>query len=149
MSSKKKIEKSKAVYQYIHCDVYKHGVVIFIGDCTSLREWVKKVYKDAQSEELVNDIEKNCTEEEYFREDISARCYFSESGHFIVHLPKFSFEYNPSEISNLSHELLHATFLILDFIGMEYRYQGNNEAYTYLLEFLLKNALVKKNYKKV
>jgi hypothetical protein len=149
MSSKKKVEKKKAVYQYIHCDVYKHGVSVFIGDCESLRKWAKKFYNEPQEKDLIQSIEEYCTDENYFENDVAARCYDSDSGQYIVHLPSFSFSYNPLEISNLSHELLHATFLMLDFIGMEYRYQGNNEAYTYLHEYLLKHALIEKDYKKV
>ena len=148
MSSKKKIEK-KAIYKYIHCDVYKHGVSVFIGDCESLRKWAKKVYREPNEQDLIQSIEAHCTDENYFENDVAARIYNSDSGQFIVHLPSFSFDYNPIDISNLSHELLHATFLILDFIGMEYSYNGNNEAYTYLHEFLLKNALIEKGYKSV
>lgn len=149
MSSKKKVEKKESIYKYIHCDVYKHGVVVFIGNCDDLRKLVNKVYKDPQVRDLVMCVNKYCTDENYVSNNISARCYNSDSGQFIVHLPSFSFTYDPTEISNLSHELLHATFLMLDYIGIEYAYNGNNEAYTYLNEFLLREALTKKGYKKV
>lgn len=149
MSSKKKIENNKAIYQYIHCDVFKHGISVFIGDCESLRKWSKKFYNEPCEKDLIQQIELYCTDEDYFSNNVAARCYNSSSGQVIVHLPTFSFSYNPIEISNLSHELLHATFLLLDFIGIEYRYGGNNEVYTYLHEYLLKHALIQKDYKKV
>lgn len=143
-------EREKAIYQYIHCDVYKHGVSVFIGDCASLRKWAKKVYNEPNEKDLIQAIELSCTDENYFDNSVAARCYSSSSsGQFVVHLPSFSFSYNPEEISCLSHELLHATFLMLDFIGIEYKYDGNNEAYTYLHEYLLKHALLEKYYKKV
>ena len=138
-----------AKYKYIHCDVYKRGVTVFIGDCDSLRNWVKKFYKESYEQDMVDVINRSCSEEEYNDQFISARCYESNSGQWVVHLPEFSFTYDPIEIADLAHELLHATHGLLDFIGVEYRYGGANEPYTYLYEYLLKNALTEKGYKNV
>jgi hypothetical protein len=44
---------------------------------------------------------------------------------------------------------MHAVFGLLDFVGVEYRYGGSNEPYTYLHEYFLKNALRKEGYKDV
>lgn len=148
MSSKKEIKK-KAIYKYIYCDVFRTGVVVFIGDCESLRKFVNKNYTEKYVADLIESVNKYCIEENYYQNDIAARIYNSDSGRYIIHLPKFSFSYNINEISTMMHELLHATFLICDFIGIEYRYEGNNETYTYLQEFLLREALDKKGYNKV
>jgi len=149
MSSKKKDIKVSAKYKYIYCDIYKRGVSVFIGDCASLRKWAKKFYNYPEVQDMVEDIQKICNEEEYRNKGVAARCYYSDYGYWVVHLPIFSFTYNPVEIANLSHELLHATFGILDYAGMEYRYSGNNEGYTYLHEYLLTEALTEKGYKNV
>ena len=146
MSSK---TKNKALCKYIHCDICKTGVLIFIGDCNSLREYARKTYKYDYCKDILDGIMTSCTEEEYYKCNVSARTYDSDSGCFLIHLPKFSFSYDPIEISTLDHELLHATFLIGDYMGIEYHYRGNNEFYTYLHEFLLKEALIKKGYNKV
>ena len=144
-----KIIKKKARYKYIHCDVYKRGISIFIGDCESLRKWAGKFYTDPIEKDMVNAIETGCTNKEYTDYDVAARCYDSDSGQWIIHLPEFSFKYNSQQISSLSHEILHATFGLLDFIGVEYRYGGSNEPYTYLHEYFLKNALDEDGYKYV
>ena len=150
MSSKKSSNKgNKAIYKYIHCDVFKHGVSVFIGDCDSLKKWARKIYNEPQEQDMIESIDKFCNAERYTNEDVAASCYDSDSGQWIVHLPSFSFSYNPTEITNLSHELLHAACGMLDYLGVEYRYGGSNEPYTYLHEYLLKNALIEKGYKKV
>lgn len=145
----KKNKKKSGIYQFIYCDMYKQTVTVFIGGCEDLKIFAKKVYTEDNERDLIHTLEETCSEANYNDNNVGARCYNSDSGTIIVHLPEFSFEYNPIEIANLSHELLHATFLMLDFIGVEYRYGGANEPYTYLHEYLLKNALNKKNYKKV
>lgn len=149
MGSKKKSIKVSAKYKYIHCDVYKHGVSVFIGDCDSLKKWAKKFYSEPQEQDMIESIDKFCNAERYRSENVAASCYDSDSGQWIVHLPSFSFSYNPTEITNLSHELLHAACGMLDYLGVEYRYGGSNEPYTYLHEYLLKNALIEKGYKDV
>ena len=150
MSSKKSSNKgNKAIYKYIHCNVFKRGVLVFIGDCESLRKLAKKIYKDPCEQDLIKSLENYCTDDNYFSYDVAARCYDSDSGQFIIHLPKFSFTYNIEEIGNLSHELLHAAMLLCDFIGVDYVHKGSNETLTYIHEYLLKEALDKEGYKKV
>ena len=137
-------------YKYIHCDPYKRGVSIFIGDCESLKKWAKRFYNRPDEKDLIKQLEEYCNEDRYVNKDVAASTYSSETtGHQIVHIPTFSFGYNPSQISNLTHELLHAALNILDYVDVEYRYGGTNEPYTYLLEFLVKQALTEKGYKNV
>ena len=147
--SNKKSTKKENLYKYIYCDVFKVGVVIFIGDCDALKKWANKTFTTECTRDILASINTYCSSEEYYLKDVCARIYDSDCGEFVVHIPRFSFSYNTNELSTLVHELLHATFLMGDFIGIEYKYKGNNEFYTYLQEFLLKEALDKKGYKKV
>lgn len=141
------MEKKVTKYKYIHCDVWKTGISVFIGDTSSLLKWAKKIYREAEEQDMIHSIEMYGTEEDYEEKRVVGRLYHSDSGQYIVHVPAFSFTFNPTEISILSHELLHATFLMLDFLGVEYRYTGSNEPYTYTHEYLLKEALKEKGYK--
>ena len=138
-----------AMYKYIHCDMFKRGVVIFIGDCDSLSKWVGKFYRDPEEQDLVTQVKQYCTQDRYSSTGVAGSCYESSSGQWLIHLPFFSFTYDPVEITNLSHEALHAAFGMLDFVGVEYRYGGSNEPYTYLHEFIFKNALRQEGYRNV
>lgn len=141
MSRKK---NKKSIYKYIYCDVYRRGVLVFIGSCEDLCDTAKDLYED--DKQLINTLHESCNDEIYKSTDVAGRCYDSEAGSIIVHLQTFSFDFNPLQIGTLSHELLHAAFLLLDFIGIEYKYGGNNEAYTYLHEYLLREALELEGY---
>ena len=57
----------------------------------------------------------------------------------MVLIPKYP--ETPKERAALVHELLHATFHILNFCHVEYTYDGNNEHFTYLMEHLTRCAL--------
>lgn len=142
-------DKNKSIYKYIYCNIWKRGVTVFIGSCEDLVEFTHRNFKHPTVQDLVNSIDSNCTSLNYDNNEVMARFYYSDAGYFIVHLPKFSFTYDINEITYLSHELLHATHGLLDFLGVEYRYGGTNEPYTCTFEYLLKEALNKKGYKKV
>ena len=45
--------------------------------------------------------------------------------------------------------MLHAVLAILDYVGVEYVGKGTHESYTYLYEYVLKEALTEKGYKNV
>ena len=142
--------KSRSKYKYIRCNPYKRGVAIFIGDCESLKKWARRFYSETENSDLIDMLNKYCTDERYNATSVCASTYYSEvTGHHLIHIPSFSFKYNIDEISNLSHEILHAAMGILDFVGVEYVRKGDNEAFTYLFEYILKEALIEKDYKKV
>ena len=143
-------KENKAIYKYIHCDPYKRGVSIFIGDCESLKKWAKKFYNRPDERDLLEQLDVYCNETRYINKDVAASTYGSDiCGHQIVHIPSFDFKYDPSQLSNVAHEILHAVFSILDYVGVEYRYNGTNEPYTYLFEYVFKEALIEKGYKRV
>ena len=142
--------KKNNKYKYIHCDPYKRGVSIFIGDCESLKKWARKFYNRPDEGDLIEQLDTYCNEDRYSNNDVCASTYESSiSGHQLIHLPKFSFKYNVAEIANLSHEILHAVLAILDYVGIDYHYKGTHEPYAYLYEYVMKEALTEEGYKKV
>ena len=142
--------KKSNKYKYIHCDPYKRGVSIFIGDCESLKKWARKFYNRPDEKDLLEQLNKYCNEERYNDTDVCASTYESSiSGHQLIHLPEFSFKYDATEISNLGHEVFHAVTAILDYAGVDYVYKGTHEPQAYLYEYVLKEALIEKDYKKV
>lgn len=80
-------------------------------------------------------------------DDYSASFYFRGDGTGIIHL--FKYPTTPKEISEASHEVLHATFHALNYVGVEFEPGASNEAYTYLHQWILENLLDKKRYNKV
>ena len=139
----------ESMYKYIYCNVWRRGVTVFIGTCEDLVKHVNKYFTHCTVQDLTSSINMHCNTLNYENNEVTARTYSSDAGYFIVHLPKFSFTYDAEELASLSHELLHATHALLDFLGVEYRYGGANEPYTYTFEYLLREALNKKGYKKV
>ena len=126
-----------AKYKYIRADIYKRGITVFIGSRKELTQFVKIAFKDLP--ELVNAVAKS--------EDSTAlgTTFLEEFGQSLIWLPKLP--KTPDGIANLAHEILHATFALLDYIGVEYVPDSPNEAYTYLSEFFLYRALLIKGYK--
>lgn len=127
-------------YKYIKADVYRRGITIFIGPRKELPKFVKKAYEDC--EDLLKEVEKTLDEE-----GAIGTTYMEEFGQTLIWIPKFPS--TPAEIGSLAHEILHATMHLLDYINVEYRYDGPNEPYTYLLEYFLTEALSKEGYEKV
>jgi hypothetical protein len=129
-----------AKVKYIDCAIYKRGIYVFIGTPKELISWCKKTFnKDKWDEEFNYSIE---------------RCTFGEAdfhyggGYGIVRLPKFP--KTPDELGYTSHELLHATMWLLWYCGVSFDYKDiNNEAFTYLLGYLMENTLLKEDYEEV
>ena len=129
-------------FKYITADVYRRGIYIFIGTRKELYDWAKKTFNKESDEELIHTLKEGLTNTTSI-----GTTYCLECGQSLVWLPKLSL--TPRGIGNLAHELSHATMSLLDFIGVEYRYSGSNEPYTYLLEFFITKALEKSGYKNV
>ena len=132
-----------AKVKYIPCDIYKRGITVFIGSVQELKRWVQHEYKDESEKCFVNMIE-------HLPETSSSAASFNYNnmdGQGIVHIYKFP--RTPKEIATLEHELLHATFHVLNFCNVLYDSESNNESFTYLLEHLTRCALEKEGYKNV
>ncbi len=132
-----------AKVKYIPCDIYKRGITVFIGSVQELKRWVQHEYKDESEKCFVNMIE-------HLPETSSSAASFNYNnmdGTGIVQIYKFP--RTPKEIATLEHELLHATFHVLNFCHVEYCIDGSNEAFTYMLEHLTRWALEKEGYNEV
>lgn len=121
----------------IKVEVYGMYVYVLIGNKEEASKYIRKYFiKNSNSKDSEGTISENAD-----------GCTFYSGGHSLVWIP--SIPKTAYSISVLGHELLHATFNMLDYVGAEYRYNGSNEPYTYLLGFLLEQALNTKSYREV
>ena len=134
---------SKAEVKYIPIDIYKRCIYVFIGTLGEFKSWVKATYTNDEEKEFVEMVLR-------LTEDSIGMASFnwdSNGGTGAVLIPKMP--KNPKETAALIHELMHATFWILDLCHVDYDPNGSNEAFTYLMEHLTRNALEKEGYKDV
>lgn len=131
-----------AKHKYISCDIYKRGIWVFIGSLDELKLWVKREFTYEDEKEFV-DMILGLKQ----RNELASFNYDNNNGQGVVHI--YEHPTTPKGYAALVHELLHATFYILNFCGVEYAYDGSNEAYTYLLEHLTRNALESKGYEEI
>lgn len=129
-----------AKYKFIPVSIYKREIGIFIGSRNDFKNWIEEEYKEDDSYQgLVNLIQDTGT-----RTEAASFWYNESTGDGIIELPKFP--KTSREIAECAHEALHATFQILDFVGVDYEKDGSNESFTYLLEHLLYNILNQNSY---
>ena len=128
-----------AKVKYIPCDVYKRGVSVFVGTYEELVKWSKEEFTNPDYEDFLKTLEENSPKGE-------ADCHY-DCGSCVVRIEQFPC--TPGEVAALAHELLHGVFYILGYCGVEYAYNTSNEAYTYLLEWLMGEALRMEGYKDV
>lgn len=129
-----------AKVKYIRCDIYKRGVHIFIGTHKQMLKYAKKEWVEREYSDFIKELS--------IKTEGYATTYFG-NGECLVLLPKFP--NTPREIAVAGHELLHATDFILWYSGVK-RYDNediSNEAYSYLLEHLLRETLEEDGYEQV
>ena len=134
---------SKAEVKYIPIDIYKRFIYVFIGSLDEFKLWVKNTYTYDKEKEFVEMV-LGLTEDSI---GMASFNWDSAGGTGVVLIPKMP--KTPKETAALIHELMHATFWILDFCHVDYDPNGSNEAFTYLMEHLTRNALEKEGYKDV
>ena len=134
---------SKAEVKYIPIDIYKRCIYVFIGTLDEFKSWVKATYTYDEEKEFV-EVVLRLTEDSI---GMASFNWDSNGGTGAVLIPKMP--KNPKETAALIHELMHATFWILDLCHVDYDPNGSNEAFTYLMEHLTRNALEKEGYKDV
>lgn len=127
-----------AKYKHIKIELYKREITIFIGSHEEFKEWIKTYDCPETWNIVINQIleSDDNAEASYWFNDIN--------GNGIIELhyhPK-----SPEEIGTAAHECLHATMRILSFIGIPCFANEANEAYTYLLEYILEQVLDFNNY---
>lgn len=133
-----------AKVKYIMCDPYKRGIHVFIGSLEELKEWTVTEYDNPGEEDLKDFVLKSNN----MSYALGQFFYSYTLGIGIALIP--AFPKTPAQIASVSHELLHATFLILNHCYVEYDDEScGNEAFTYLHEHLLMNALEKEGYENV
>ena len=128
--------------RYIKASIYRRGIVVFYGTRQECYDWAKKTFTEEDDMTLINDLK-----EDINNKDAIGTVYNIGGGQSLVWLPKYPKTYK--EIGSFTHEILHATLNLLDFCGVEYRYNGSNEPYTYLMEFFVTKALEKGKFKNV
>lgn len=129
-----------AKVKYIPCDIYKRGIHVFIGSPEELIIWSNKTYNEDEDDKDFNYSLEHCS---YGLAD-----FHYGNGYAVVRLPKFPRQ--PMEIAYMAHELLHATMWMLWYCGVELENtRSNNEAYTYLMEHLVRNTLELDGYEDV
>ena len=125
------------IYKHIRADVYRRGITVFMGTRKELVKFVEEAYDG--DELLLKQVKDDVDDATSI-----GTAYKEERGQSLVWVP--SFPKTPEQIASLAHEILHATYTLLDFCGVEYRYGGANEPYTYLFEYFLTNTLKKEGY---
>lgn len=128
-----------AKVKYIFSDLYHRGVFVFLGGYDELLDWAKKEFTEPKYKEFLEGLEESAP-------GGAADCHYSE-GSTVIRLDKFP--ETPYEISTLAHEALHATMYIMKYSGVEFIWDGINEAYTYFLEWLTNKALEKDGYEDI
>lgn len=129
--------------KYIRCDIYKRGVHVVIGTHEQMMKYVKREWEDSEYKDDYKDFIENAKKET----GGYATTYFGD-GECLVLLP--TFPNNPKDIAVAGHEMLHATDYILWYSGV-YRTNDDlsNEAFSYLLEHLLRNTLEKDGWETI
>lgn len=129
-----------AKFKFIEVGIYKRGIHVFIGNHRDFKRWVAEYFADDDEYQglidYVQEVDKN--------DALASFWYNGNTGDGIIEIPKFP--RTPKEIAYCAHECLHATFHMLDYVGIEYDKDDSGEAHTYLLEYLLKNLLEIDNY---
>lgn len=132
-----------AKVKYIPIDIYKRYIYIFIGSLDEFKSWVQKEYNNDEEKAFVSMV-MNIKEDEI---GMASFNWDRIGGTGVVLIPKYP--KTPKGRAALGHELLHATFFIIDLCRVEYIEQGNNEAFTYLFEYLERNALENIGYEEI
>lgn len=128
-----------AKIKYIPCDMWKRGVYAFIGSLSEFKDWVLNETKEEWSDDfldMVRGLDKNKIG--------LASCNYDD-GTSVILMPKFP--KTPKELAYVGHEILHATFVMLDYCGVEYIKHTSHETFTYLYEHIARNVYEKIGYK--
>lgn len=130
-----------AKYKIINIDIYKRDITIFIGTHDEFKEWVQAYKVPTSWEQLIESII-------YSEDDAVASYWYNKAnGNGIIELP-----WHPEkrfEIGVAAHECLHCVMHTLSYINIPCIPHEANEAYTYLLEYLLVKLLDYNDYEHI
>ena len=121
-----------AKVKYISIDIYRITPIVFVGDFKDLISFVKRKTTGAEEDyaDLLEGID-NDSKETYAFE--ASTYWNNKTRTLILYFPELS--KTPHDINNMVHELSHATFIILDNVGIDIDV-SNNEAFAYLQGYL-------------
>ena len=127
-----------AKFKTIHIDIYRRDITIFIGSHDEFKDWVQRYDVTDNWKQLIENIIES--------EDdaLGAYWYNDNNGNGIIELPNHP--ETKEEIGVAAHECLHCVMRMLSFINIPCIYGEANEAYTYLLEYILVELLDYNNY---
>lgn len=135
---KNKVKKShNGMVKFIPCDMWKRGIYVFIGSFSQKKTFVLEKIKDEWSDGFIEMIRTEPTSP-------AAEYDYDIDGTGIIHIKKYP--QTPKEYASLAHEIMHAVFVIMDFVHVDYIPKHTNETYTYLCEHITRNVLEKDGY---
>lgn len=128
-----------AKYKVINIDLYKRDITIFIGTHDEFKDWVASYEPTNTWTELVEYIIES-------EDDAIASYWYNKyNGNGIIELPKHP--ETKEEIGVAAHECLHCVMHTLSFVNIPCIQYEANEAYTYLLDYILVKILDYNDYK--
>lgn len=130
-----------AKFKIIHIDIYRRDITVFIGNHDEFKAWIAGYEVPSSWEQLVENVIESEDDAE------ASYWYNSNNGNGIIELQK-----HPEikeEIGVAAHECLHAVMRILSYINIPCIPDEANEAYTYLLEYILTKVLDYNDYELV
>lgn len=130
-----------AKFKVIHVDIYRRDITVFIGSHDEFKKWVSQYDATDSWKELVENVLQSNDDAE------ASYWYNNNNGNGIIEIKKHP--ESKEDIATAAHECLHATMRILSYVGIPCVEYEANEAYTYLLEYLLLNVLDYNNYERV
>lgn len=134
-----------AKVKYISVDIYRITPVVFIGDFKDLVSFVKRNTMGAEKDyaDLLEGIG-NDSKETYAFE--ASTYWNNKTRTLILYFPESPKK--PHDINNMVHELAHATFIILDGVGIDIDV-SNNEAFAYLQGYLAEQIYDEDGYEEL
>ena len=130
-----------AKIKYVNVDIYKTGVIIFVGTHS---EFIKYLKDMASKYDYYKEIVPLAED----RESAASIYGNAKSRTLIVEVTSLKFNYRT--LGEVIHELDHAAFYILDECRVYYGPEdGAKEVHTYLLELLVRGTFNKEGYEVV
>ena len=113
---------------------------VWVGDLEHMKQWVAKEFTEDDETEFVKYVVT------FTQTKSQAASYFYNNcnGTGIIWIPDFPT--NLIQCATILHEVMHSTFFMLDFCGVDYCVGGNNEAFTYLGEHIFRNVMTDDGY---
>lgn len=127
-----------AKYKNISIDLYKRDITVFIGSHEDFQEWVSSYKAPASWQQLVESIIESDDNA------LASYWYNRKNGNGIIELPVHP--KSAEEIAITAHEVLHCVMHVLSYVGIPCIPHESNEAYTYLMEYLMERVLEYDDY---